>query len=139
MFSYDSNKLQWPLQIFYGLDYPINCFVSPQYFDTWNEKFGLAERCNYLFVVNGVEYEQDGVVYILSEDGTATVSGHTANLPNQLVIPEAITKNGVSYTVTYLSKRVFNECTNLTSVNLLKSTFLPCILINGKRNIHFCG
>ena len=55
-------------------------------------------------------------MYIVSEDGSATVKGHTASLPNELVIPSTITKDGVNYRVTNIFSEAFSNCTNLISV-----------------------
>ncbi len=97
---------------------PIKLYVLPQYFDIWNEKFRNLNHAT--FVMEGVKYEQGGVTYVLS-DGIAAVTGHTSDLPDELVIPETITKDGVDYNVTIICNHVFENCENLTSVIIPKS------------------
>lgn len=131
-FKNDPNNLEWP-SISMGLFFTVPCYVSSQTFDIWQEKFGDYEQRGFVFVPNGVEFEQDGVVYILSEDGSASVKSHTASLPNELVIPSAITKDGVNYRVTNIFRNAFTDCANLTSViipegvtKIKRRTFYEC-------------
>ncbi len=114
-FKNDPNNLQWTYT--YWMDGYFICYVSPQKLGIWQEKFGdLENDYGISFVVSGVEFEQNGVVYILSEDGSATVKGYTASIPNELVIPSTITKDGVNYNVTNILQGAFRSCTKLTSV-----------------------
>ena len=132
-FKNDPNNLEWPATYLTVLTFPVPCYVSLQTFDIWQEKFGDYEQRGFFFVPNGVEFEQDGVVYILSEDGSASVNSHTASLPNELVIPSAITKDGVNYRVTNIFRNAFSDCANLTSViipegvtKINQRTFFKC-------------
>ncbi|MBP5413478.1 MAG: leucine-rich repeat protein, partial [Bacteroidales bacterium] len=131
-FKNDPNNLQWTYT--YWMDGSFICYVSPQTLDIWQEKFGDLENVyDIFFVANGVEFEQNGVVYILIEDGSATVKGYTATIPNELVIPSTITKDGVNYNVTNILQEAFNSCTKLTSViipdgvtKIRRSNFYEC-------------
>ena len=131
-FKNDPNNLQWTYS--YWMKGDFICYVSPQTLDIWQENFGdLEKKYGISFVANGVEFEQNGVVYILSEDGSASVNGYTASIPNELVIPSTITKDGVNYNVTKIRKSAFHNCTKLTSViipdgvtKIRSSTFKEC-------------
>lgn len=60
----------------------------------------------------------DGVKYNTYTDGTVYVSGYTANVPSNLVIPSVITYNGNDYSVTEISIQAFYDCIGLTSVTI---------------------
>ncbi len=100
-FSYEQTKL----------------IVSPSTFDIWTEKFEYLLQ-NGIFSIEGEEFEQDNIIYQLCIDGTAMVTGHTNNLPAEIVIPSTITKNNVVYNVTTIGKEAFYYCDNLTSVTI---------------------
>ena len=116
-FKNDPDKLTWDCSKEKG-GKTVYCYVSPQTIDIWEKKFSEEVDLGFYFVPNGVEFEQNGVVYILSEDGSATVKGYTASIPNELVIPSTITKDGVNYGVTKILQSAFQNCTKLTSVNI---------------------
>jgi len=100
-FSYEQTKL----------------IVSPSTFDIWTEKFEHLLQ-NGIFSIEGEDFEQDNIIYLLGIDGTAMVSGHTKNLPAEIVIPSTITKDNVVYNVTTIGKEAFYDCDNLTSVTI---------------------
>ena len=99
----------------------------------------------------------DSLRYIINDDGTSvTVYGNNSNQSGVLSIPESVTINGTTYTVTtigylafsnytgltsvtipnsvtHISDRAFNNCTGLTSITIGKSlasigdkTFMGC-------------
>jgi len=58
------------------------------------------------------------VEYTLNADETATVSGRTDDLPEEVVIPGTITSNDVNYTVTGIGQNAFSWCSSLKSITI---------------------
>ena len=71
-------------------------------------------------------FEVDGIYY-LSNGSEAIVSPRSLNAINpshyygDIVIPETVTNNGVTYTVTTIGDKAFYQCSNLTSIHLPKT------------------
>ena len=71
-------------------------------------------------------FEVDGIYY-LSNGTEAIVSPRSLNAINpsyyygDIVIPETVTYNGVTYTVTTIGDKAFYQCSNLTSIHLPKT------------------
>lgn len=60
-----------------------------------------------------------GVVYTLdATTKSATVSSHTADLPADLILPEQVTSNGVTYSVETIDAQAFSGATNLKSISI---------------------
>ena len=77
----------------------------------WNQ-FGTIVELPYSFVVNGIYYKK------LSSN-TVSVSYKDSNYntySGNVVIPETVTHNGVTYTVTKVDNVAFFNCPDLTSV-----------------------
>ncbi len=92
-------------------DRKIRYFVLPEYLDIWMEK-----NSKLTFTLNGEEYEQDGVIYNLCDNGTAAVIGYTSDLAAELIIPATITKDGTDYSIVTICNSSFADCKILTSV-----------------------
>ena len=114
-FNNDPEKLEIGIQSF---EKKTQCFVSPSTFDIWEEIF--KKEYNAVVCMDGVEFEKDGIVYILATDGSAMVLTHTVELPTEIVIPATITKGDATFNVTTIAKEAFKECENLTSVIIPK-------------------
>ena len=67
--------------------------------------------------------DTQGIKYTLTNGTTPTaeVSGHTNDLATKIVIPATIKSNGVTYSVTSIGNRVFENCYKLTSVTIPNS------------------
>ena len=65
----------------------------------------------YGFTVDGLKYETEG--------NEATVTGlENGAFSGELVIPETVTHNGVTYPVTSIFLHAFKDCTGITSVHI---------------------
>ena len=65
------------------------------------------------------ELTVDGVVYTLyTTTKSASVSGHTADLPADLILPDQVTSNGVTYSVETISQGAFYKATSLKSISI---------------------
>lgn len=61
----------------------------------------------------------DGLIYQLNNDGTATLYGKTITaITGDVIIPDVVTDEGKTYTVTEINGRPFKGNTNITSVQL---------------------
>lgn len=56
--------------------------------------------------------------YSLNSDKTATVVSGTNNYEGEFEIPESITYNDISYSVTSIERKAFYGCSNVTSITL---------------------
>lgn len=64
----------------------------------------------------------DGIYYDLNGDKTASVTtARTNKYSGDIIIPEEITYNFVTYTVTDIGYMAFSSCTALTSITIPKS------------------
>ena len=60
--------------------------------------------------------------YIVVSDSSVTVwSYNSSNPPTDLVIPETVTYQGTTYSVTYIESYAFYDCISLTSVTIPNS------------------
>ena len=71
----------------------------------------------YDFDVNGIYYNKTGdntveVTFVESGEGNADFYYGTVTIPNR------VSKDGITYTVTAIGWNAFNHCTNLTKVNI---------------------
>lgn len=63
----------------------------------------------------GTGIESDGIVYMLDDDGTATVSGYTG-AGGIVVIPQSVTHDGKEYAVRSIGDSAFKEAARLTGI-----------------------
>ena len=74
----------------------------------------------YDMVVNGVYYNINGneayVTYITYSSNNGY--NYSSKYSGHVTIPEVVTYNGLSYTVTGIGQHAFENCTNLTSVTI---------------------
>ena len=67
------------------------------------------------------DIEVDGIFYSITSDTTVKVTYETENYNSysgNVVIPETVTNNGASYTVTEIGDKAFYSCTNLITVSM---------------------
>ncbi len=69
----------------------------------------------------GYDFEADGIRYIVGTNNTVSVISRKTKYSGDVIIPEKVTYNGVSYTVTTIYPSVFNDCRDLTSVTIPNS------------------
>lgn len=69
----------------------------------------------------GVKFEVDGVYYIIGGNNTVSITSVNNSVPNVLEIPNEVTFNGVTYSVTSISDNAFSNCTKLKSVKIPNS------------------
>ena len=63
--------------------------------------------------------EINGIYYNLNEcEKTAEVTENPNKYSGAVSIPETVTYNGITYSVTSIGDRAFNECSGLKSVNI---------------------
>lgn len=66
------------------------------------------------------DFEVDGIAYYINYGGTS-VSVAYNNYVGDVVIPESVSHNGISYSVTAIGGGAFMDCSNLTSVSIPNS------------------
>ena len=93
-----------------------------QNFDKWTTNFQDVVNVTFVGVLDDANTDDQGIEYTLDDDShTAIVSGHTNALKSEIVIPSAISSNGVTYNVTSIGDYAFEDCTSLTSVTIPNS------------------
>jgi len=79
----------------------------------------------YDFVVKGVYYKINGnnatVTYSCSNRPEYYSSGYEGDYSGEVIIPETVTFNGITYTVTAIGDESFYKCPKLTGVSMPKS------------------
>lgn len=82
-------------------------------------------------VANAYDFMLDGLCYNYNDDGTSvtltferTASPSYSNLESSIIIPECVTYNGNTYSVTIIGENTFNDCQGLTSVTIPNSITL---------------
>ena len=118
----DPDKLTWN-------EYNCNDFKSKrgtkchvQNFDKWYTKFQDVVNVTFVGVLDDANTDDQGITYTFDNDShTAIVSGHTNALKSEIVIPSAISSNGVTYSVTSIGNSAFEFCSSLTSVTIPNS------------------
>ena len=78
----------------------------------------------YDFMVDGLcyNYNDDGTSVTLTFERTASPS--YSNLESSIIIPESVTYNGTTYSVTIIGENTFYDCQGLTSVTIPNSISL---------------
>ena len=78
----------------------------------------------YDFMVDGLcyNYNDDGTSVTLTFERTASPS--YSNLESSIIIPESVTYNGTTYSVTIIGENTFHDCQGLTSVTIPNSITL---------------
>lgn len=69
----------------------------------------------------GYGFEADGIRYMVGGNNTVYVVSGKTKYSGDVIIPEKVTYNGVSYTVTTIFPNAFNNCSDLTSVTIPNS------------------
>ena len=59
-----------------------------------------------------------GVVYLLNENGTATVTGYTADLPAEVIIPQSIKYENEDFSVKSIKDFAFMDCSSLKNITI---------------------
>ena len=78
--------------------------------------------------INGLSYEFDNG----NKTATLVYSGSYASLSGDIIIPDTITYNSVTYAVTAIHESCFKNCTNLTGVTIPKTiTYIGSISFYG--------
>lgn len=63
----------------------------------------------------------DGIYYNLYDDSSATVVSNNYSYYGDIIIPETVSYNGTTYSVTSIGRAAFEECTGLTSITIPNS------------------
>ncbi len=71
-------------------------------------------------IANAETVEINGIYYNLDDYNQAEVTRHPDNYSGEIVIPESVTYNGVTYTVCIIGKNAFRSC-KVTSVTIPNS------------------
>ena len=73
-------------------------------------------------MANAYDVEIDGIYYdLITKAKQATVTSGTTKYSREVVIPESIEHEGVSYSVTSIGFKAFDSCTGLTSISIPNS------------------
>ena len=72
-------------------------------------------------VANAYDFEVDGIYYSITPGKTVEITSLGYNYNRSLVIPESVTYNGVTYSVTSIGYLAFAYCTGLTSIKIPNS------------------
>ena len=71
--------------------------------------------------IAGAKFEVDGVYYTVGENNIVSITSVNNSVPSVLEIPNEVTFNGASYSVTSISDNAFSKCTRLKSVKIPNS------------------
>ena len=67
-------------------------------------------------------YDINGIIYYLNANTMeATVTSNSPKYSGSVTIPEAVTYNNMTYSVTSIGEKAFNDCSGLTSVTIPNS------------------
>jgi hypothetical protein len=82
--------------------------------ENWGNFVSIQSARNYDFMV-------DGIYYVVTDQNCVSVTrkdsnGHTYS--GEVIIPETVTYDGVTYTVTRIGANAFTQCPDLTSLTL---------------------
>ncbi|MBR5687234.1 MAG: leucine-rich repeat protein [Prevotella sp.] len=91
---------------------PEGCTSDYQADPYWSQ-FNIIEGNAYMA-------EIDGLKYLLYDNQATVIKGEYAALTS-VNIPQTITRNGITYTVTAIGNKAFQSCTQLTSATLPSS------------------
>ena len=97
----------------------IDVYVPESSLSTYQSAWGTT-NCQYHALQEG-ECTVNGIKYKYQSDGTAKVIANTPKYSGDIVIPETITYNNHTYTVTELVLDAFAHCTEMTSITLPNS------------------
>ena len=85
--------------------------------EVWNNFTNIEELVQLLFNVNGIEYR-----VLSSKNKTVEViSSNTSKYSGDIVIPETVKYDDITYTVTSIGNEAFYDCSGLTSVEIPNS------------------
>jgi len=109
----------------------IYCEVSsePSEWDGWNSN----GRPVYWGVTKEDIIHQNGIQYLI-RNGDAVVTGHTSELPNDVVIPSSIVVEGKTYNVTSIGDNAFQNCKSLITMVIPDS-----VTSIGQYAFHLCS
>ena len=77
--------------------------------------------CAYDFMVNGLCYNKNSGGTSVTVTYQSTTSPRYTNLTGNIIIPETVTYNGATYSVTSIDVNAFIGCDGLTSVTIPNS------------------
>ena len=97
----------------------IDVYVPESSLSAYQTAWGTT-NCQYHALQEG-ECTVNGIKYKYQSDGTAKVIANTPKYSGDIVIPETITYNNHTYTVTELVLDAFAHCTEMTSITLPNS------------------
>jgi surface protein len=120
--AFDSNIQEMTLYVMPGCK---SAYEAAKY---WQD-FGTIVELPYSFVKNGIYYKITG-------EGTVSVSYKDANYNcyrGDVVIPNTVTYDDVTYTVTKIDNLAFFNCSDLTSVTIPES-----VTVIGNRTFYGC-
>ncbi len=66
-------------------------------------------------------FEADGITYKITSEENLEVEVRYDKYSGDIVIPESVTYNGTTYSVTAIGNEAFNNCPELTSVEISNS------------------
>lgn len=88
-------------------------------------------------VATAQEFEVDGIYYNITDEANKTVEvikNKEKKNTGSVVIPESVTYNDATYSVTTIGEKAFGDCSGLTSITIPNSitsigdyTFYKCI------------
>ena len=78
----------------------------------------LGLLCLFPQLAGAYDFEQDGIYYEISTSSPSEVTVVHSEYTGSIIIPETVTNQGSTYTVTKIAGKAFSECTKLTSVTI---------------------
>lgn len=97
----------------------VDVYVPATALSAYQSAWGTT-NCQYYALQEG-ECTVNGIKYRYKADGTAIVMANTPKYSGDIVIPETISYNEHTYTVTTLDLDAFAHCTEMTSITLPNS------------------